>query len=154
MLDLIKTLPPKKVDFTIQDFQGKTALMLVIERGESDIAQALIKALVTTNADLDIEDNQGNTALMMAFNNRSLMYDLILSGAPIPNNSSTMMTIFSQTRNACVHQLCDAEMLPISTSLKSLVKEYIGEGYESLPFSSKSILEMAMSRLFSLQAMH
>ena len=67
-------------DLDIQDEDGKTALMLVVQRGRADLLPMFIEA----KADLNKQDNNGHTALIKAVKwNQYLMGYLIRAGADL-----------------------------------------------------------------------
>ena len=60
--DIVHLMLDKNPNIDLQSNYGKTALIMAIENGQSEIAQMLIK----NGANLDLSDMNGNTALMIA----------------------------------------------------------------------------------------
>lgn len=54
--------PNKRFDFTVQDFEGKTVLLLAVKI----MSPRIVETLLSLRCDVDIPDDQGRTPLMLA----------------------------------------------------------------------------------------
>jgi len=74
-LEVVKLLLEKNSGVNAKDKDGKTALILALENGRLDVAEALINA----GADVNVGDDSGKTAVAYAEERLSKVKDLLKS---------------------------------------------------------------------------
>ena len=119
--DLVKMLIENDANINIQDWDGKTALMLASEKGHL----AVVEELLQGDAYIDMEDNDDRTALMLASEKgqRDVVGELLKKGPIIEwkgkEGKSALMLASENGHGAVVEALLQKEEAQINAKDRS-----------------------------------